>query len=88
MDRKDDILPVRFSEQPLKRGASEGLVANTAEMLDEYYKLRGWDPKTGWPSKGKLYELSLGKESEALSHDNLGADSSDFTIPPPASIPD
>ena len=68
MGRKDDILPVRFTEQPLKRGASEGLVARAAEMLDEYYKLRGWNPKTGWPSKEKLDELSLYKESKALYH--------------------
>jgi aldehyde:ferredoxin oxidoreductase len=35
-------------------------------MLDEYYQLRGWDPETGWPTKEKLAELSLGEESKAL----------------------
>ncbi|MFT9486432.1 MAG: aldehyde ferredoxin oxidoreductase family protein [Tepidibacillus sp.] len=40
-DRKDDTLPKRF----LTEGAtkhSEGVVSNLAEMLEEYYQLRGW----------------------------------------------
>jgi aldehyde:ferredoxin oxidoreductase len=28
-------------------------------MLDEYYKARGWDAKTGIPTKEKLLELEL-----------------------------
>ena len=28
-------------------------------MLDEYYKTRGWDAKTGIPTKEKLLELEL-----------------------------
>jgi aldehyde:ferredoxin oxidoreductase len=31
-------------------------------MIEEYYRLRGWDPNTGWPTKEKLVELSLGEE--------------------------
>jgi len=64
--RKDDDLPVRFTQQPLKEGVSKGIVARAAEMLDEYYQLRGWDKETGWPTKEKLAELSLDKESKAL----------------------
>jgi aldehyde:ferredoxin oxidoreductase len=28
-------------------------------MLDEYYKLRGWNLKTGIPTRAKLRELGL-----------------------------
>ena len=64
--RKDDVLPKKFTQYAVKAGASEGLVSRAAEMLDEYYQLRGWDPKTGWPTKQKLEELSLPEVSKAL----------------------
>ena len=64
--RKDDVLPKRFTHHALKQGASKGLTARADEMLDEYYRLRGWDPDTGRPTKEKLLELSLEKEKEAL----------------------
>ncbi len=67
--RKDDVLPDRFLHQPLQQGASKGLVARAEEMLDEYYRLRGWDPETGWPTKEKLAQLSLEEESRALYTD-------------------
>lgn len=66
LGRKDDILPDRFTRDALKNGASKGMVARVPEMLDEYYRLRGWDQQTGWPTKSKLVELSLYKESKAL----------------------
>jgi len=28
-------------------------------MLKEYYRIREWDPESGFPSKGKLAELGL-----------------------------
>jgi aldehyde:ferredoxin oxidoreductase len=36
----------------LDRGKFEG-------MKDEYYLLRGWDPKTGAPTRKKMTELGL-----------------------------
>ena len=66
LGRRDDVLPDRFLHQPLRQGASKGLVARAEEMLDEYYRLRGWDPVTGWPTKDKLSQLSLDEESKAL----------------------
>ena len=35
-------------------------------MIEEYYRLRGWDPVTGWPTKKKLVELSLEDEMKML----------------------
>ena len=29
------------------------------EMRDEFYRLRGWDPETGYPGAEKLNELGL-----------------------------
>ena len=29
------------------------------KMKDEYYRLRGWDTETGFPTKAKLQELGL-----------------------------
>jgi len=57
--RKDDTLPARLLNEPLKEGAPTGLVWRRDEMLDEYYTLRGWD-KEGTPTKEKQKELGLG----------------------------
>ena len=56
--RKDDTLPARLLNEPLKEGAPTGQVSRIAEMLDEYYTLRGWD-KEGTPTPEKRKELGL-----------------------------
>jgi aldehyde:ferredoxin oxidoreductase len=55
---EDDTLPERLLKDPIKTGPSKGGLNRLAEMLPEYYSLRGWD-KTGVPGNGKLKELSL-----------------------------
>jgi aldehyde:ferredoxin oxidoreductase len=57
--RADDRLPRRFTHEPSPSGNAAGQVIDLEPMLDEYYQLRGWDPLTGWPSRGKLHELGL-----------------------------
>ncbi len=57
--RRDDTLPARLLDEPLKEGPSAGQVWRGDEMLDEYYTLRGWD-KEGTPSPAKLKDLGLG----------------------------
>jgi len=52
-------LPERFLKEPPVEGGSKGQVAMLDEILPEYYELRGWDPKTGKPTKRKLEELEL-----------------------------
>ncbi len=54
----DDTLPSRLLNEPIKTGASKGMVSRLPEMLPEYYELRGWD-KNGVPTPTKLGELSL-----------------------------
>ena len=68
--RKDDTLPDRLTTEPIKAGASKGHLISRADlnhMLDEYYKARGWDPKTGIPTRTKLGELGLGPVADQLN---------------------
>ncbi len=40
-------------------GPSAGQIFEAEQLLEDYYKVRGWDPKTGIPSEAKLKELGL-----------------------------
>jgi aldehyde:ferredoxin oxidoreductase len=68
--RADDSLPERLMTEPLKAGTSKGQLISRAEldtMLDEYYATRGWDVKTGIPTRAKLAELRLEYVADALN---------------------
>jgi len=71
LSRRDDDLPLRFREaMPTGSSANQTISEKVlAEMLDEYYELRGWNTQTGIPSKDKLQDLGLHfvvKELKAL----------------------
>ena len=55
---QDDQLPKHFLK-PLPDGPAAGNVPDLNRQLKEYYALRGWDPKTGHPTKERLRELEL-----------------------------
>jgi aldehyde:ferredoxin oxidoreductase len=55
---QDDTLPKRMLEEPMPEGPAKGMVVHLAEMLPEYYRIRGWSPE-GIPSRRKLEELGL-----------------------------
>jgi len=57
--RKDDVLPKRLTEEPHGEGIGEGNTVPLAEMLDQYYSLRGWDSE-GLPTAESLQRLGLG----------------------------
>ncbi len=57
--RKDDQLPKRFTHEPMPEGPGKGQVVDLESLLDDYYRLRGWDPETGLPTKETLRRLSL-----------------------------
>ena len=62
LSRKDDTWSNRFYEEPLPSGPSKGAILSRIEMdqfLEEYYELRGWDRRTGIPTREKLIELGL-----------------------------
>jgi aldehyde:ferredoxin oxidoreductase len=55
---KDDTLPPRLLNEPMKDGPHKGKVVKLDVMLPEYYQLRGWDAE-GVPTPEKMQELSL-----------------------------
>jgi aldehyde:ferredoxin oxidoreductase len=67
---EDDYPPGRFFEEPVKSGPYEGALFTRGEwqsMLEEYYRLHGWDPKTGLQTEEILKELGLGFVREKLT---------------------
>jgi aldehyde:ferredoxin oxidoreductase len=46
-------------EQAIPAGPAAGQVNRLAEMLPEYYRVRGWAPD-GRPTQEKLEELGIG----------------------------
>ncbi len=68
LTRKDDQLPKRLME-PLPDGLFAGKPLSQEmldTMLDNYYELRGWDKKTGIPSRRKLEAIGLSYVAEEL----------------------
>jgi aldehyde:ferredoxin oxidoreductase len=56
--KKDDALPARLTETPIKTGPAKGMLSKVPEMLPEYYQLRGWD-ENGVPTEKTLERLQL-----------------------------
>lgn len=59
--RAADVLPWRVMHEPIPDGPSAGMHCPPEEldaMLDEYYRLRGWDPD-GVPTRERLASLGL-----------------------------
>jgi aldehyde:ferredoxin oxidoreductase len=79
LTRKHDTLPRRFLEEPAERGARKGKQLGTVlpQMLDEYYKARGWDKQTGLPTRIKLESLGLKEIADELDISGQLAGSSD-----------
>jgi aldehyde:ferredoxin oxidoreductase len=57
LDRNEDILPKRLTEEPVPEGPSKGQISQVPEMINEYYALRGW--VDGKPTEDKLKELGI-----------------------------
>lgn len=64
--RKDDTIPERFLKQPAERGSINSIVP-IESMLDDYYKARGWDLKTGNPTRDTLEKLGLKDVADELA---------------------
>jgi aldehyde:ferredoxin oxidoreductase len=57
----DDIMPPK-AFQPIQNGPEEGTRLDPEEhreAVEAYYAISGWDPGSGWPTRGKLNELGL-----------------------------
>jgi aldehyde:ferredoxin oxidoreductase len=66
ISRKDDRLPPRFKEEPNPSGHARGQTFDVEPLLDEYYALRGWDVRTGIPTRAKLRALGLEDVADRL----------------------
>ena len=61
LDRRCDLLPYRVINEPIPDGPARGrhcAAEDLRRMLDEYYRLRGWD-EAGVPTAGTLDRLGL-----------------------------
>ncbi|HOF02609.1 MAG TPA: aldehyde ferredoxin oxidoreductase family protein [Atribacterota bacterium] len=62
--RSEDTLPWRIMNEGVKDREGRDFIVTSQkeldEMLDEYYKLHGWDLKTSWPTRKVLEKLDLG----------------------------
>ncbi len=61
-NKDDDVLPNRFYTNKFSLGPEKGAVVNKKEfsnLLDDYYRQRGWDVTTSKPTNEKLDELGL-----------------------------
>ncbi|UCE78386.1 MAG: aldehyde ferredoxin oxidoreductase family protein [Nitrospiraceae bacterium] len=58
LNASDDILPKRFTDEPIADGPGEGQVSRVNEMLPEYYRERGWD-EHGKPLPETVKNLGL-----------------------------
>jgi aldehyde:ferredoxin oxidoreductase len=68
LTRRDDHLPKRMME-PLPDGVFAGKPFTQEmldSMLDNYYEMRGWDKKTGIPTKEKLETIGLHDVAQEL----------------------
>jgi len=64
--KADDTLPRRLLEEPLLEGAPKGRVWQRQPLLDEYYRIRGWD-KEGRPTPEKLRALGIEASASRIS---------------------
>ncbi|NOZ22778.1 MAG: aldehyde ferredoxin oxidoreductase family protein [Planctomycetes bacterium] len=59
--KSDDYLP-KILHRPLENGKLKGHKIDTErfqEFLKTYYEAMGWNPETGYPTRGKLAQLDL-----------------------------
>jgi aldehyde:ferredoxin oxidoreductase len=55
---KEDTLPKRFLEEPMKEGFTKDKIVPLDNLLEQYYRVRDWT-KDGKPSAAKLKSLQL-----------------------------
>lgn len=58
INRQDDVFPSRLLRLVRNDGMAVGVLPELDKMLEEYYRLRGWD-ENGIPTEKKLRELGL-----------------------------
>jgi aldehyde:ferredoxin oxidoreductase len=56
---EDDTLPLRYTLDPVSEGGAKGRTVPIKPMVYDYYRLMGWDAKTGKPLRRTLSDLGL-----------------------------
>jgi aldehyde:ferredoxin oxidoreductase len=59
----------KWYEQPFPEGVQKGVVLDKKifnELVDKFLAFKGFDPKTGFPTRSKLEELDLDFVADAL----------------------
>ena len=59
--RSWDTLPPRLLTESVRSGPTKGQVVELDSLLNDFYRLCGWDIETGIPTPDKLNELGLQK---------------------------
>jgi aldehyde:ferredoxin oxidoreductase len=68
--RKDDVLPWRMMNEKTIDSSGRAAINSFEKMnplLDRYYEMHGWDPKTSWPTQKTLDSLGLSKVAAELA---------------------
>ncbi len=74
MSRKDDTIPEMYMKEPLNAGPLKGTLIEKEKfeaMLDDYYRLRGWDVGTGTPTRETLERLGLKDVADELERSEV-----------------
>ena len=58
ISKKDDVLPSRFTQEPLPDGGAAGKAPDLENILKAYYELRGWSLE-GIPTDETIKRLDL-----------------------------
>lgn len=73
-NRKQDDLPWRLMNEPSSPAQPGEVFMNSREeldgMLDRYYALQEWDPKTSWPYEKTLAKVGLRDVADQLGKVN------------------
>lgn len=64
--REEDKLPRRFYEDPIETDLPLASKDVFEKLKDYYYRLKGWDVKTGFPTKQRLASLGLQQVADDL----------------------
>jgi len=67
--RKDDMPTLRDQTEPLKKGKMDGWKLDMGkfnQMLDQYYKLHGWNIETSYPTRSTLEKYGLDYVADEL----------------------
>jgi aldehyde:ferredoxin oxidoreductase len=58
-------------EQTMADGKSSGHVWHRQPLLEDYYRVRRWDPETGVPTRALLRDLGLDNVAADLAREEI-----------------